>query len=414
MQLDHPLDRDRISRADTAAATSPLATPVNARSENIPYLAGVDHLRCAAAVLIVYYHGIQLFSSNTRYHAQFHPTHWRTAPDPFSALVVEGHTAVALFMVLSGFVFAFGAADKRVAYREFLTNRFLRTYPLFLFILMLGTAVHFGTVTPLALLQTVLGAANFSGAERLGAFSNMFWSLGVEWQFYLLFPVLMALLNRGGPSRLLLLGAMVLGARVLGYQHGLDPVQGVYFQLIGRLDQFMCGMLAGWFYARNRARPLCQDLLPPAVALVLLGAWAFNRFGGWPYQHWLKLFTPSLEGVLWAVLIVGYVAVIERSNLRKTFLSRGLSAVGATSYSIYLWHFVFIDIQRAKGWVPQWLAQHELNAALVLTVTTLPAILVFSALSYKAVEEPFLGLRKRYLAVGTASAAEASVVPAVH
>jgi peptidoglycan/LPS O-acetylase OafA/YrhL len=367
---------------------------------NIPYLASVDHLRCAAALLIVYYHAVQLFSSQTRSGRLFSPANWISAPDPFSALIVEGHTAVALFMVLSGFIFAFGATGQQVSYRGFLWNRFIRTYPLFMLVLLVGTAVHRSSVSLLPLLQTIFGGANLAGAQLLGNFSPVLWSVAVEWQFYLLFPALMAILNRAGPRQLALLGVLVIAVRTIGFFQGLNSVHGVYSQLIGRLDQFILGMIAGFAYSKYRSSPLWHYVFPPTAALILAGAWAFNRMGGWPYQHWFKLISPTLEGGLWALLIAGYVALVDASTARQGVLSRCAAAVGATSYSIYLWHFPFIEIQRTHGWVPRWLAHHELNAALVTTLTTLPVLLGFSFFSYHTVEKPFLALRKRYLADG--------------
>jgi peptidoglycan/LPS O-acetylase OafA/YrhL len=104
---------------------------------------------------------------------------------------------------------------------------------------------------------------------------------------------------------------------------------------------------------------------------------------------------------------------MERSALRQGAVSWCLAAIGACSYSIYVWHFVFIELQRANGWVPLWVGNHELNAALVITLTTLPVVLAFSALSYHAAEKPFLALRTRYLGADEkANVPSAEAVPA--
>jgi len=367
------------------------------RSQNVSYLVGVDHVRCAAALLIVYYHGIQLFSSDVRHHRTFLPSDWQTFSDPVSTLLAEGHTAVALFITLSGFIFAFGAADREVSYRQFLTNRFLRTYPLLIFVVATGCAVHQRNVSLIPLLQTLLGGANLPGAQWLGNFSVMIWSVSLEWQLYLLFPALMALLNRSGAALFAGFIALVLAARGVAFLEGMDPVQGLYTQLFGRIDQFLLGMLAGWTYARHRRRAAFHHLLVPALVLVLAGAFAFNQSGGWPQPGWWKLATPTLEGVVWAGAILGHVAWTDRHGYRPGPISRAFAAVGATSYSIYLWHFVFIQMQRGQGWLPRLVEQPELNAALVVTLTTLPLTLAFAALSYQVVEKPFLTLRKRYV-----------------
>jgi peptidoglycan/LPS O-acetylase OafA/YrhL len=253
------------------------------------------------------------------------------------------------------------------------------------------------------LLQTLLGGANLKGAQWLGNFSVMLWSVSLEWQLDLLFPALLAILNGAGRARILGLLALLLVARALALAEGLNPVDGLYTQVLGRLDQFLLGMLAGDAYALARARPEWRRafrwLLPPAMLGLLLGAYAFNRGGGWPVVAWWKIVTPSLEGVLWTALILGYISWTDRHDRAPRLLARSFAAVGATSYSIYLWHFVLLQVQRGQGWLPHWVAQPEQNAVLVVTLTSLPAISLLAALSYHVIEKPFLALRRRYVAV---------------
>jgi peptidoglycan/LPS O-acetylase OafA/YrhL len=390
------------AQAVLAQATPAVAGFDSTRSHNIPYLIGVDHLRAGAALLILYYHGLQLFSSEVRHHRMFQPSDWLKAPDPFSALLLEGHSAVALFICLSGFIFAFGAAGRQVTYRQFLTNRFLRTYPLFLFVVMVGCAVYQPSVQLSALLQLVLGGANLHGAQWFGDFSAMLWSVSLEWQLYLLFPALMAVLNGSGRTRILGLLALLLVARALAFSAGMHPVYGLYTQVLGRLDQFVLGMLAGHAYALGRTCPerrgAFRRFLLPALVGLLFGAYAFNQRGGWPVFAWWKIATPSIEGVLWTALILGYISWTDRQSDGPGTLARSFAAIGATSYSIYLWHFALIQTQRTRGWLPHWIHQPELNAVLVVTLTTLPATLLFAALSYQVIEKPFLALRRRYVA----------------
>jgi peptidoglycan/LPS O-acetylase OafA/YrhL len=371
--------------------------PAAGRSPNIPYLLGVDHMRALAALLILYYHGVQAFWHVTRHGGVPDGRHWLSASDPLSALIAEGHTAVALFMVLSGFILAYGATGKKLSYRQFASNRFLRTYPLFIFVVLVGVATSFSSVSIIPLLQLLLGGAAFPGAQDLGAFSAVLWSVSVEWQFYLIFPALMLMLNRSGPSGLLAILAMVLAARGLAYLQGLKAGVGLYSFLLGRLDQFMLGMIAGWYYARRPSLGPWRFVVPLGPALVLAGALLWNRFGGYPREHWVRLFTPTLEGAVWTAVVAGYVAMLRQSTARPGVVSRAFAAIGACSYSIYIWHYAIIEAQRRNGWVPLWLESHELNAALVTTLTTAPAVLVFSAISYTALEKPFFHLRKRYL-----------------
>lgn len=376
-----------LGRAPRVASSEPAPE----RSANIPYLIGIDHLRCAAALLIVYFHGLPACWT-----VLGAPT-WRSVSNPLLALLVEGHTAVTLFMVLSGFSFALGTYGKRIAYRQFLANRFFRTYPLFLFLILVGSAVYYSNVQPLALLQTLLGGHNLTGAQSFYSYSDVLWSVAVEWQFYLLFPALMGAVERRGPAWLWQLVALVVVARVLGYGLGLHTVSGVYLQLIGRLDQFALGMLAGIAYHDRARHRTLRHALAPTACVILAAASAYNRLpGGILAEHWVKLFSPTVEAGLWAVVVAGYVSFAERSVDVHGRFSRLAAAVGATSYSIYLWHFLLLAIQRTKGWVPRLVADPDLNALLVLTFVTLPVVLLFAALSYHAIELPFMKLRKSY------------------
>src|SRR5690606_8813510 len=87
------------------------------RSPNIRYFPAIDHLRAYAAVLIVLYHGLLLLSYQARFLAPFGIDHWLPPGKLQLAPLAEGHTAVSLFMVLSGFILTYGSLDDAVASR---------------------------------------------------------------------------------------------------------------------------------------------------------------------------------------------------------------------------------------------------------------------------------------------------------
>src|ERR1700745_509033 len=98
------------------------------KSSNIRYLPQVDHLRGVAPLWVLCYHGAHLFRSALT-GTPVDDAHWPSSHNPLWALIYEGHTAVALFMGLSGFIFAYGAIGHRIYYRRFIGNRLLRIYP---------------------------------------------------------------------------------------------------------------------------------------------------------------------------------------------------------------------------------------------------------------------------------------------
>ena len=105
-------------------------------------------------------------------------------------VIHEGHTGVALFIVLSGFIFIYGSADKKIIYLQFLRNRILRIYPLMITMTIIGISVFPEKFTIDGLICTVLPLQNTPTALRLGSYSSLFWTIAVEFQFYLLFPFL--------------------------------------------------------------------------------------------------------------------------------------------------------------------------------------------------------------------------------
>src|SRR4051812_2497918 len=112
------------------------------KSSNIRYLPQVDHLRGVAALWVLLYHGTHIFSGTlTGKGIVLDEANWTYSRNPFWALIYEGHTAVSLFMVLSGFIFAYGAIGHRIHYGRFIGNRLLRIYPLYLTMIVLSLAI---------------------------------------------------------------------------------------------------------------------------------------------------------------------------------------------------------------------------------------------------------------------------------
>jgi peptidoglycan/LPS O-acetylase OafA/YrhL len=364
------------------------------RSPNIAYLPGIDELRAYAATLMVSYHGLHLFSQELLY-GDFVHGRWIEASSPFTALVIEGHTAVALFMTLSGFIFATASLSKQVRYGPFIRNRFLRIFPLFIAVLtvgLYGTArrVDFGSIV-----ATVLPLSNTPAAFGGAPFTNMFWTIAVEFQFYLLFPFLLAFVQRDGPAVLFKIIAFFLLMRVAAVLAGASSRDLPYWTIVGRIDQFCLGMWFAWAYARRRywfrhAGPQ----LAVAVATVLLLLFAFNRAGGWPVVVPWKLGFHTVEAAAWGYLIVCYLAVASRI---PSVVSRAICYVGSISYSMYLLHFIVIDLMVRHKLLLRLAGDPFLDAVATTVLVALPVVLAVSTLSYQAIELPFLNMRGTYL-----------------
>ncbi|MFF9868350.1 acyltransferase family protein [Streptomyces sp. NPDC013953] len=361
------------------------------------YLAPVDHLRAVAAVLVVLYHGCQLLSARIEGRPRFVPaTDWLYSANPAATLVFEGHTGVALFMVLSGFILTVGAHGRPVRYGRFLTNRLLRIYPLYLVVAVLGMATH----VSLPGFPDLLRVLTFTTPSL--PYGGVFWTLCVEMQFYLVFPLLHRLLTERGPGSLLRLLAAVSLLRALVWLSSPAPgphTAALYLSLAGRIDQFLLGMLAAWVYVHHRERLRAVRWAAPAsVCPALAALWAFNQLHGFVSDSPLKLVWSGTEGAVWALVVVAYAAAGPSGTGGR--FSRALARLGEVSFSVYLTHFLVLTLlcerahlhDRVPGALP------AVGAAFLVTVVVaLPVTLAVSFVTYHAVELPFLRLRRPYL-----------------
>jgi peptidoglycan/LPS O-acetylase OafA/YrhL len=361
-------------------------------SHNVGYVAGVDHIRGFAATLMILYHGYQ----------QIERKWFERGRNPLESLLIEGHTAVAMFMVLSGFIFTYGAlsttAGDGIRYGPFLRNRVLRILPMY--VLVIAVAIYtrpqgysFEGVVQLFTLQ---GTPPISLAD-LGEFGALTWTISVEFAFYLVFPFLFRFLQRYGPWYLVGVIAVMSLLRLLSA--GVEPESArdiAYWTIVGRLDQFLVGMLIGWLLVR---RPPALGRLAAALAVVaslvavLVVVDVFNREGGWPALTRWKAVWPLIEAVMWGLFVVAWIVA---SRLLPRALAAVLALPGIVSYSAYLLHYAIVVLIRDHGPVDL-AAGDRTNALLNTLVIVIPATFALATLTYHVVEKPFMQMRRRYL-----------------
>jgi peptidoglycan/LPS O-acetylase OafA/YrhL len=365
------------------------------RSNNIQYLPAIDQLRGMAALLIVFYHGLALVSYQLIHHKPFSTNEWLDAGNPISALFIEGHTAVTLFMVLSGYIFTIGTYGSQIKYNAFIFNRFLRTYPLFILVLFIGISSFPSSFNITGFLQTLFFMGNYQGAISAGNFTAMFWAIAVEWQFYLLFPFLLQFVNRKGITFLFGIIIIVILLRGMAYLQDADIHRISYWTIMGRLDQFLVGMLIGVLYVNHFKENFAVDLLfILAFMFLMLGLYVFNKLGGWPSKTYLKIFWPTIEALIWSAFIFGYLSF---SRWVPRLVGRALCSIGNISYSVYLLHFVIINLCIKYDFILiVFESRHFINAIITTAFVITPITLVLSALTFNYIEKPFLDMRIKY------------------
>ncbi len=336
------------------------------RSSGGQYFAGLDHVRGLAAFLVVSWHFIHW---NDGVPVPFNQDWWL---GPFD----EGHVGVSVFMVLSGYLFAKLIGDRRIDFGGFLFNRAIRLFPL----LILTMAIY-GWLHRFSAVEVTVGILQGLIYPIL---PNGGWSVTAELHFYLVLPLLLAALRRDWRWAAGML-AVSIGLRALMWAEGADIQHYAYMTIVGRIDQFVCGIAA--FRAR--------ELVSGKVALAgLLGLWGFYAWfgctGGYYGHHggWWTII-PAIEGATIAVMIAWY----DRHPLKDLWVLR---KAGQYSYSIYLLHFFFV--REASLFVHTRIMPIDRYwLALPWTILFFGAMMALGAVVWRLIEEPPLRWRRPYI-----------------
>lgn len=342
----------------------------------------LDHVRAVAAFLVVAWHFV--------HGANGFPVPFEGAPLLPFAIFDEGHTGVALFMALSGYLFAKLIGDGKIHYPVFLLNRALRLLPLLaVVVLVVGVQLYVAGVDMAAY------AARIAAGVLLPSLPNGGWSITAEAHFYLLLPVLLLLLRR---SPLLAVGLVVaaIALRLVLWQAFWSVQVPAYATLVGRFDQFMLGMLL--FHLRHHFAG--RHAVAAAVAAAFLAFyWWFDSIGGYyqlqgfPSRSPLWVILPTIEGAAYAVLIAWYD---NSFSPRAAGASRLLARFGELSYGIYLLHFFFV-FHAARLAHEHVMDLSNFYVALAWAVAFYGLMYFPAALANRFIERPALRMRRPYL-----------------
>lgn len=359
------------------------------------YLSRLDHLRFLAASLVVVFHFFHTKQGDLR------------QGNPLISLIDEGHSGIALFMVISGFIFTVIVGSSELRYGGFLRNRILRIYPLFVFAVFLQLLFStYNDQRNYGFVQLIGWLVPFrSETVPLSPYFVQLWTIWVEFQFYLIFPFLLAFSRRFGARYLWGLLLLLLLLRALIFAASGSVRFLAYETIFGRLDQFIIGMLLArvWlsqFATKNEANtPRLNPLwLLLAALAVLLGLHAFSwRVGFSELASPLWIIWPPIEATLWGGFMWAYLRTRWPGPLAlRRRVDATLAALGSISFSIYVMHNLVIAAYNARlPLLPMPggpLVQTLVTGALIV----LPATLAVAALTYWLIERPFLAMRSNY------------------
>ncbi|MDT8991559.1 acyltransferase family protein [Curvibacter sp. APW13] len=345
----------------------------------IAYRPDIDGLRAIAVLAVVVFHA-------------------------FPQLVPGGFIGVDVFFVISGYlitsILSSELSDGSWSIAAFYGRRILRIFPALLLVLV--TCFLVGWYTLLASEYKQLGKHLAAGAVFVSNFTLWFeagyfdkvseakpllhlWSLGIEEQFYIVWPLLLlgiARLRRHTLRVVLLVALTSLGAATwLAFS---DPTQAFYSPL-SRAWELLAGAMLALLPASycTRIGPKYASLLSWLALVALLASVFLMRSG----QLFPGVFV--LPPVLATTVLIG---LPTSGAVHQRFLSHpAMVAVGKISYPLYLWHWPLLSFAyiMASGHPPAWVTGLLLLASVVL-----------SALTYLLVEKPIHKLPRKWVIGG--------------
>ena len=359
------------------AAPADQTTPPAARAEGRSFRPDVEVLRAFAVLSVLVYHLVP-----------------RWLPGGFAG--------VDVFFVISGFLITSHLMGElrragRLSLARFYGRRITRLLPastLVLVVTALGTVLlaprfvwrQFGLDTAFAgsySLNWALAArsVDYLAEDSVPSAVQHYWSLAVEEQFYLLWPVLLvaaaALATRRSWSRWR--AAAVAAAVVALVSFALAALQvradepSAYFTTTTRLWELAVGALLalGAAWLQRRLTSWSRALLVGVGLLALVGSVLLLHGDGWPAG-------PALVPTLGAAALILGVGGPDGPPLRPLLAAPALVWVGGISYSLYLWHWPLITLAHYR-WA-------DFSALQVLALGLVSVVLAWA--SQRLVENP--------------------------
>ena len=340
----------------------------NNKSTKSPYFKEIDGLRAFAIITVIINHLNKNFMPG-------------------------GYLGVDIFFVISGFVITSSLNGRTsTTFKEFIKSfyarRCKRLLPaLIIFVLAISIMVCLFNPYPSVALKTGLtslfGISNlyllkqstdyFAQSTQLNVFTHT-WSLGVEEQFYLIFPFLVWFTGfgrktkKGSRNLFLVLGGITITS-LFGFTYLYPNNQAAaYFLMPTRFWEMASGCLLFLFIQRRKKIKKILKLIPSFLLLILIV---------------LVMYLPSSFATTSTLIVVSLTCLLIGSLQKQTLIYNALTYpkftyIGRISYSLYLWHWGILSLSRWTIGIHWWSLPFQI-------------ILIFgmAIVSFEWIEKPF-------------------------
>ena len=366
--------------------------PAKAPAERRFYQPELDGLRFYAFLGVFVCHTLPFEASF--YHSLHLPMPWL-----WGATVKAGAAGVDLFFALSAFLITSLLLREReetgdISLKHFYLRRILRIWPLYFLVIGLGLVLSHTMANQHLQWYYVAGYLLFAGNWVHAVFGRPesiafpLWTVSIEEQFYLIWPLLVKRLERRG---LIVTGVVIfLLATVCRIGFVLAGVSGgyIYYGSTARCDSIALGILVALFADRLPELTRTARFLLVSGGLVgwiAASAWLTDQPGAISMRE--------VPGRLIIALAAGamlYGCLYSRSKL---LTSAWAVRLGKVSYGLYLWHLTGLLLAKS--------VLHPISGTALLGTKAVGFVLtlLLAFASYRWVESPFLRMKDRFARV---------------
>ncbi|MFZ5910001.1 MAG: acyltransferase family protein [Chloroflexota bacterium] len=356
---------------------------------NKEYFLGLNSLRAYAAFAVIYSHIIQ-----------------NVFPDPlflaFKYFLIDASSAVSLFFVLSGFLITYlllteSTKNKKVSIGKFYIRRILKIWPLYYAIVIIGLLIFpvvFGKdyiytvfypdnvlIIPIKT-QMLLAFCLLPNYATITAPMEHLWSIGIEEQFYVVWPWIfrhklsIVKVSLGILIVKFIISLVIPTLSIPGAKRIVDE---------GRFECMAIGALGAYVYFNKL--PLLKFVYSKVTQVLVLIAFIYMTGRNIPVTFLNTMGISTIFIILILNLSTNQRALIKIHNPLTEQL-------GKISYGLYLYHFPILYI--FLKFTPQILFNNILLYPTIVSFSTIVATWLTASLSYKWFEMPFLNLKEKY------------------
>ena len=352
---------------------------------HLKYRSDIDGLRAVAVIAVVIYHA-------------------------FPGLFPGGYAGVDVFFVISGFLISSilykQIREKSFSILNFYQRRALRIFPSLVTVMLSTATIGWFTLKAEEFAQLgkhIVGGAGFISNLLLWSESGYFdaaaetkpllhlWSLGIEEQFYFVFPLILFIAFKLGQKILGVTIVLALVSFLVNLYYLNDGSTAIFYSPLSRFWEMMIGSILAYFLLQRSFQSQILGMSPNVrsaigICLLFIGFWGASKASVYP--GWWALL-PTLATAL-------LISAGPDGFFNHMFLSRKIFVgIGLISYPLYLWHWPLLAIARVHyGQTP----------STMVRVICVVFSFVLAWLTYRFIEQPLrFGQYKKVTAIGLAA-----------